>query len=121
MVLCSVPTLCAARPWPQNGSGWKRTSSIPGPCDLGAISSGVSLFRLLVLGPAASFSSGGSLMPKLIVGWSQKVGEPNYGSRGANVAIELELDGLPSDPQRVRTQIAGLFTVVRRAVTEELA
>ena len=31
-------------------------------------------------------------MPKLVVGFSQKVGEPNYGSRGANVVLELEVD-----------------------------
>jgi hypothetical protein len=63
-----------------------------------------------------------STMPKLIVGWNQKVATPNYGSRGASVTLELELDGpTAGSPERTRAQIAGLFRLARQAVTEELA
>jgi hypothetical protein len=61
-------------------------------------------------------------MPKLIVGWNQKVASPNYGSRGASVTLELELDGpTAANPERTRAQIASLFRLARQAVAEELA
>ena len=60
-------------------------------------------------------------MPKLIVGYSQKVGEPNFGSRGASVSVEMDLDGLPSNPGLMKTQVAGLFHLAREAVAGELA
>jgi hypothetical protein len=61
-------------------------------------------------------------MPKVIVGWTQKVATPNYGSRGAHVTMDLELDGpTAANPERTRAQIAGLFRLARQAVAEELA
>ncbi len=40
-------------------------------------------------------------MLKLNAGFSRKVDEPNYGSRGASVNVELELEsGLVGDPRR---------------------
>ena len=59
-------------------------------------------------------------MPKLIVGFCKKVGEPNFGSRGGHVAFELEVDGLEIDAERMKSQIAGLFCLAREAVDAEL-
>lgn len=57
----------------------------------------------------------------LNVGLSRKVGEPNYGSRGADVHLELELDGtLIDDPERLRDRIRYLFGLARLSVEEEL-
>jgi hypothetical protein len=61
-------------------------------------------------------------MPKLVVGFSQKVGEPNYGSRGGNVVLELEVDGAAAaNPEIVRAQLQGLFRLARQTVAEELS
>ena len=58
---------------------------------------------------------------KLNVGACKKVGEPNYGSRGASVNVELELDtGLIAKPQELRERIRELFGVVRSSLLEEL-
>ena len=58
---------------------------------------------------------------KLNVGLSQKVGESNYGSRGASVNLELELDSaLVAEPAKLKEKIRGLFAVVRTSLTEEL-
>jgi hypothetical protein len=60
-------------------------------------------------------------MLKLDVRLSRKVGEANYGSRGASVHVELELDsGLVGEPARLQERIRQLFGVVRGAVLEEL-
>src|SRR5262245_52339006 len=59
---------------------------------------------------------------KLNVGLSRKVGEANYGSRGATVNVEVEVDGgLVGEPDRLRERIRQLFGLVRASVTEELA
>ena len=43
---------------------------------------------------------------KLNIGLSRKVGEANYGSRGASVNLEVELDfGIISDQQRFQEQV----------------
>ena len=61
-------------------------------------------------------------MLKLNAGFSRKVGEPNYGSRGASVNVELELESnLISDPEGLLRRIQGLFDIARRSVDEELA
>ena len=58
---------------------------------------------------------------KLNVGLSRKVGEANYGSRGASVNVEMELDSaLVGEPQKLRERIRQLFGVVRDSLAEEL-
>ena len=60
-------------------------------------------------------------MLKLNAGFSRKVGEPNYGSRGASVNVELELESnLIGDPGGLMARIKGLFDLARRSVDEEL-
>jgi hypothetical protein len=60
-------------------------------------------------------------MLKLNAGFSRKVGEPNYGSRGASVNVELELEsGLVSDPDALMGRIRQLFSLARRSVDDEL-
>ena len=58
---------------------------------------------------------------KLNVGLSRKVGEPNYGSRGASVNLELELDNsLVEQPDRLRERIRQLYQLAKVSVDEEL-
>ena len=60
-------------------------------------------------------------MIKLTAGFSRKVGEANYSSRGASVNLELELESsLVSDPDKMHEKIRNLFLLARRAVDEEL-
>jgi hypothetical protein len=55
------------------------------------------------------------------VGFSRKVGEPNYGSRGASVHLEMELDRAAlDDPERLQTEIEAIFERARSAVEREL-
>jgi hypothetical protein len=60
---------------------------------------------------------------KLSLGVSRKVGEPDYGSRGASCNVELELDGsaLDRDPDSLRSRIRTAFASCRTAVQEELS
>ena len=61
-------------------------------------------------------------MIKLNCGVSRKVGEPNYGSRGASVNVELELESSAAqDTNLLHQKIRGLFAIARGAVDEELA
>ncbi|MBI1314471.1 hypothetical protein GC176_24525 [bacterium] len=58
---------------------------------------------------------------KLNVGLSRKVGEPGFGSRGASVNLELELDSsLVDDPDRLRERIRQLYHLAKSSVDEEL-
>jgi len=58
---------------------------------------------------------------KLNVGASRKVTDHNYGSRGASVNLELELDTtLASDPSKLQEKIRHLFGLVRVSLAEEL-
>jgi hypothetical protein len=58
---------------------------------------------------------------KLNVGLSRKVGEPNYGSRGATVNLELEVDStLAAEPVRLQERIRELFALAKASVDEEL-
>jgi len=60
-------------------------------------------------------------MLKLSCGISRKVGEPNFGSRGASLSIELELEGQAiNDPPALRQRIESLFLIARQAVEQEL-
>ena len=61
-------------------------------------------------------------MLKLNVGFTKKVGESNYGSRGAAVNLELELDSsLIGDSDRLKERIRHLFGLAKASVDEELA
>lgn len=58
---------------------------------------------------------------KLNVGASRKVTDNNYGSRGASVNLEIELDTtLVTDPPKLQDRIRHLFQVVRTSLAEEL-
>jgi hypothetical protein len=60
-------------------------------------------------------------MLKLNVGLSRKVGEANYGSRGASVNLELEMEtSLATDPDALRDRVRQLFRMARASVDEEL-
>jgi hypothetical protein len=58
---------------------------------------------------------------KLNCGLSRKVGAANFGSRGASLNIELELDsGISAEPAKLQDRIRQLFGLVRTALAEEL-
>ncbi len=60
-------------------------------------------------------------MLKLNIVSSKKIGQPDYGSLGATVGVEVELDSsLVSNPDALIARTRGLFDVARRAVDEEL-
>ena len=60
-------------------------------------------------------------MLKLNVGLNRKVGEPNYGSRGGSVNMEVELDNsLMQEPERLRETVSRLFAMVRQSLELEL-
>ena len=58
---------------------------------------------------------------KLNVGASRKVTDNNYGSRGASINLEIELDTtLVTDPPKLQEKIRHLFQIVRTSLAEEL-
>jgi hypothetical protein len=58
---------------------------------------------------------------KINVGLSRKVGEENFGSKGASINIEMELDGsLANDPAKLQQRIRQMYGLVRDSVAEEL-
>ena len=58
---------------------------------------------------------------KLNIGLSRKVGEVNYGSRGASINLEVELDnGVLNDPAQLRDRVSDLYLLARQSVDEEL-
>lgn len=58
---------------------------------------------------------------RLNVGASRKVTDNNYGSRGASVNLELELDSaLIAEPAKLQEKIRHLFSMVRTSLAEEL-
>jgi hypothetical protein len=60
-------------------------------------------------------------MIRLNVGFNRKVGETNYGSRGASVNLELELDsGLVTDPDKLKDRVRQMFLLAKASVDEEL-
>ena len=60
-------------------------------------------------------------MMKINVGLCRKIGEANFGSRGATVNLELELDSsLVGEPARLKERIRQLFALVRTSLAEEL-
>ena len=59
---------------------------------------------------------------KLSIFSSRKVGEPNYGSRGATVGLEMEVDSsLVDNPRQLHERIQSLFRRAKQAVDLELA
>jgi len=60
-------------------------------------------------------------MLKLGVSYTRKTGEPNYGSRGAGISLELELDThLAARPKALRRRVRRLFRQARTMVNQEL-
>ncbi len=58
---------------------------------------------------------------KLNIGLSRKVGEANYGSRGASINLEVELDnGVLGDPGQLRDRVRDLYMLARQSVDDEL-
>lgn len=61
-------------------------------------------------------------MLKLTISYSRKVGEANYGSRGAGVSLECELaPGLLRRPRHLQNKTQRVFALARRWVDAELA
>ena len=59
---------------------------------------------------------------KANIGFSRKIGEPHFSSRGASVHLELELDtSLLEHPAQLLEQIHESFELVRTAVDAELS
>ena len=55
------------------------------------------------------------------IGVSRKVADNNYGSRGANVNLEVELDStLINEPERFHDRIRQVFRLAQQAIDEEL-
>ena len=55
------------------------------------------------------------------VGLTKKIGQPDYGSRGASVNFEVELEAnLVREPDQLREKIRYLFRLAKEAVDEEL-
>lgn len=58
---------------------------------------------------------------KLNVGASKKIADQSYGSRGASVNVEMELDStLVAEPAKLQDKIRQLFGLVRVSLAEEL-
>ena len=58
---------------------------------------------------------------KLNIGLSRKVGEASFGSRGASINLEVELDnGVLNDPGQLRDRVQDLYVLARQSVDEEL-
>jgi hypothetical protein len=64
----------------------------------------------------------GATMPlKLNVGASRKITDDHFGSRGASVNLEIELDSsLVGDSDKLQERIRHLFSLVRQSLAEEL-
>jgi hypothetical protein len=61
-------------------------------------------------------------MMKLIAGSNRKVGQPDYGSRGASVLVEVDVESSLIDrPEEFKDRVRRLFAMCRMAVDEELA
>ena len=58
---------------------------------------------------------------KLSIASSRKIGEPNYGSRGATVGLEMEVDSsLVEHPRQLHERIRRLFRLAKQSVDLEL-
>lgn len=55
------------------------------------------------------------------IGLSRKIGDQNYGSKGASVNVQMELDSsLIQEPAKLKERITQLFSLVRTSLHEEL-
>jgi hypothetical protein len=60
-------------------------------------------------------------MLKVNIGASKKVADQKYGSRGASVNLEVELDAsLVTEPGKFQEKVRYLFSLARQSVAEEL-
>lgn len=60
-------------------------------------------------------------MLKLNIGFNRKVGEANYGSRGASVNLEIEVEsGLVREPEKLQAKINYLFDLAKASVDAQL-
>jgi hypothetical protein len=58
---------------------------------------------------------------KLNCGLSRKVADQNYGSRGASINVEVEVESsLADNPTALKDRIRRIFGLVRDSLTEEL-
>ena len=58
---------------------------------------------------------------KLSIASSRKIGESNYGSRGATVGLEMEVDtSLADNPRQLHDRIRRLFRLAKQSVDQEL-
>jgi len=58
---------------------------------------------------------------KLNCGLSRKVADQNYGSRGASINVEVEVESsLAGNPTALKDRIKRIFGLVRDSLTEEL-
>ncbi len=58
---------------------------------------------------------------KLTIGLSKKIGQPGFGSLGASVHLELEVDStLVAEPDRLQERIRELFGLAKQSIDEEL-
>ena len=58
---------------------------------------------------------------KTNIGVSRKIADNSYGSRGASVNLEVELDStLINDPERFHDRIRQVFRLAQQAIDEEL-
>jgi hypothetical protein len=58
---------------------------------------------------------------KLNIGLSRKVGEAHYGSRGASINLEVELESsVLNDPNQLRERVRDLYMLARQSVDDEL-
>jgi len=57
----------------------------------------------------------------LNVGLSRKVADNNYGSRGASINVELEVESaVANEPGKLKDRIRQIFGLVRESLVEEL-
>lgn len=60
-------------------------------------------------------------MLKLNIGFSRKMGEANYGSRGASVNLEIEVEsGLVREPDTLQAKIDYMFNLAKSSVDAQL-
>jgi hypothetical protein len=59
---------------------------------------------------------------KITLGWLKKIGQPDYGSLGANCNVEFEADQalLQKDPKDFHKQVQNAFAACRQAGPTEL-